>query len=124
MKLQWLELRDFRSYDHLRFEPGDGVNVLVGDNGAGKTSLLEAIGYLASLGSFRGSPDGSLVADGADEAIVRGEFVAEDVPRSSRWRSRRRDGDVCCWTGSGLRAGPRWRRGWRSSPSCPTTSIW
>jgi DNA replication and repair protein RecF len=78
MKLQWLELRDFRSYASLRFEPGDGVNVLVGDNGAGKTSVLEAIGYLASLGSFRGSPDASLIADGSDGAIVRGEFRTED----------------------------------------------
>jgi DNA replication and repair protein RecF len=76
MNLSWLELRDFRSYASLRFEPGDGVNVLVGDNGAGKTSVLEGIGYLASLGSFRGSPDASLVADGADGAIVRGEFRA------------------------------------------------
>lgn len=76
MKLQWLELRDFRSYSSLRFDPGSGVNVLVGDNGAGKTSVLEAIGYLASLSSFRGSPDSSLVADGADQAIVRGEFRA------------------------------------------------
>lgn len=94
MKLSWLELRDFRSYASLRFEPGEGVNVLVGDNGAGKTSVLEAIGYLASLGSFRGSPDGSLIADGEDQAIVRGEFVAGErsslieveIPASGRRR--------------------------------------
>jgi DNA replication and repair protein RecF len=76
MRLTWLELRNFRSYAELRFEPGEGVNVLVGDNGTGKTSVLEAIGYLASLASFRGAPDGSLISDGATEAIVRGQFVA------------------------------------------------
>jgi DNA replication and repair protein RecF len=76
MLLSWLELSGFRAYRSLRFEPGEGVNVLIGDNGTGKTSVLEAIGYLASLRSFRGAPDASLVGDGVDEAIVRGEFVA------------------------------------------------
>jgi len=72
--LIWLELRDFRSYRVFSFRPEPGVNVLVGDNGSGKTSILEAIGYLASLASFRRSPDGALVRRGADAAIVRGEF--------------------------------------------------
>ena len=78
MKLLWLELGSFRAYRSLHFEPGAGVNVLIGDNGTGKTSILEAIGYLASLRSFRNAPDASLVADGSDEAIVRGEFTAAD----------------------------------------------
>jgi DNA replication and repair protein RecF len=77
MNLSWLELGSFRAHRDLRFEPGSGVNVLIGDNGTGKTSVLEAIGYLASLKSFRSAPDASLVSDGADEAIARGEFVAE-----------------------------------------------
>jgi DNA replication and repair protein RecF len=47
MYLSWLDLKDFRPYASLRFEPSDGVNVLVGANGAGKTSVLEAIGYWA-----------------------------------------------------------------------------
>lgn len=78
MRLAWLELRCFRAYDELRFEPGDGINVLVGDNGTGKTSVLEAIGYLASLKSFRGSPDSALVAADSVGAIVRGEFTARE----------------------------------------------
>lgn len=74
MRLNWLEMADFRSYRELRFAPTEGVNVLVGDNGSGKTSVLEAIGYLASLTSFRRAPDASLVREGADAAVVRGEF--------------------------------------------------
>ncbi|MCB1246763.1 MAG: DNA replication/repair protein RecF [Acidimicrobiia bacterium] len=74
MHLRWLELRDFRSWVSLRFEPDPGVNVLVGDNGEGKTSILEAIGYLGMVGSFRGVPDGALVADGSTAAVVRGSF--------------------------------------------------
>ena len=44
MHLEWLELRDFRSYPELHLRPDPGINVLVGRNGAGKTNVLEAIG--------------------------------------------------------------------------------
>jgi DNA replication and repair protein RecF len=74
VRLDWLELRDFRSYRDLHLEPDPGVNVLVGDNGAGKTNVLEAISYLSALRSFRRAPDEALVRDGAGEAIVRGGF--------------------------------------------------
>ncbi len=71
MHLSWLELREFRPYESLRFEPTEGVNILVGDNGAGKTSILEAIGYAGMMRSFRGVPDVALVREGADAAVVR-----------------------------------------------------
>lgn len=71
MFLSWLAIRDFRCYGELDFAPEPGVNVLVGDNGAGKTSVLEAIGYVGTMKSFRGVPDDALVRDGADRAIVR-----------------------------------------------------
>lgn len=74
MYLAWIVLRDFRSYPEVDFRPDPGVNVLVGDNGAGKTNMLEAIGYLSTLRSFRRTPDAALVRDGATEAIVRGGF--------------------------------------------------
>lgn len=72
MHLSWLELGNFRPYESLHFEPTEGVNVLVGANGAGKTSVLEAIGYIGMMRSFRGVPDAALVRDGADAAVVRG----------------------------------------------------
>jgi len=68
--LEWLELRDFRCHGQLGFEPEPGVNVLVGGNGTGKTSVLEAIGYASTLRSFRGTPDGALVRGGESEAII------------------------------------------------------
>jgi DNA replication and repair protein RecF len=74
MDIRWLELRSFRSYESLRFEPDAGVNVLVGDNGQGKTSVLEAIGYLGAIRSIRGVPDDALIRDGDSSAIVRGGF--------------------------------------------------
>jgi len=72
MHLTWLELTNFRPYESLRFDPSDGVNILVGGNGAGKTSVLEAIGYLGMMASFRGVPDGALIREGSTETVVRG----------------------------------------------------
>ena len=54
MRLTWLDLAGFRSYPSLHWKPDPGVNVIVGANGAGKTNLLEAIGYLATLDLFGG----------------------------------------------------------------------
>lgn len=71
MNVSWLELRDFRCYDALTFEPESGINVLVGDNGMGKTSVLEAIGYIGMAKSFRGTPDDALVKDGRQAAVIR-----------------------------------------------------
>ena len=71
MHVSWLELRDFRCYEELSFVPDPGVNVLVGDNGMGKTSVLEAIGYVGMVKSFRGVPDDALVRDGSSAAVVR-----------------------------------------------------
>ena len=71
MHVSWLDLRDFRCYDHLEFAPDPGVNVLVGDNGVGKTSVLEALGYLGMMKSFRSVPDGALIRDGASSAVLR-----------------------------------------------------
>lgn len=75
MKLDWIELTDFRSYAAQRLEPSGGVNVFVGPNGAGKTNLLEAVAYLATLGSMRGAPDDLLLRRGSEEAFVRGEVT-------------------------------------------------
>ena len=75
MHLAWLELVDFRCYTSLRFEPEPGINVLIGANGAGKTSVLEAVGYLGLLRSVRRTPDEALVRVGAAAAVVRGGFA-------------------------------------------------
>lgn len=72
MHVAWLELIDFRSYRRLEWRPDPGVNLLIGPNGAGKTNALEAVGYLATLRSFRGVGDEALVFDGAERAYVRG----------------------------------------------------
>jgi DNA replication and repair protein RecF len=70
MILNWLELRDFRSYAELDFTPDPGINLLVGENGAGKTNLLEAASYLSRLRSFRRVSDDALVRMGASAAAA------------------------------------------------------
>jgi DNA replication and repair protein RecF len=78
VELAWLELSGFRSYGSLCFSPKKGINVLVGSNAAGKTNLLEAVGYLGLMASFRKAPDEVLIKEGGESAIVRGEFHHED----------------------------------------------
>nr|WP_245748820.1 AAA family ATPase [Oceanisphaera psychrotolerans] len=52
MALLNLQLKDFRNIHHGRLVPAAGINLLVGANGSGKTSILEAIHYLASVVPF------------------------------------------------------------------------
>jgi len=73
--LTWIALNSFRSYDDLLWSPDPGINILVGNNGAGKTNVLEAVAYLASLRSLRGAPDEALVAESASSGVVRGEVT-------------------------------------------------
>jgi len=75
VRLTQLWLTDFRNYDTAELELPPGLTVVVGDNGAGKTNLLEAVGYLATLDSFRGAPAEALVRQGQERAVVRGTAV-------------------------------------------------
>ncbi|MGZ4591978.1 MAG: DNA replication/repair protein RecF [Actinomycetes bacterium] len=78
MRLTHLSLRDFRSYAEVELPLDAGVTALVGPNGQGKTNLVEAVGYLATLGSHRVAQDAPLVRLGAERAVVRGNVVRDD----------------------------------------------
>ncbi len=71
--LDHLWLTDFRSWCGADVAFTSGLTVIRGDNAAGKTNLLEAIAYLATLSSFRGAPNEALVRSGCTDAVVRGE---------------------------------------------------
>lgn len=67
---------DFRNLARVELRPAPGaMTVVSGENGAGKTSLIEAVGYLSTLRSFRGSPREALVRAGSARARVRAELV-------------------------------------------------
>jgi DNA replication and repair protein RecF len=73
--LRRLAVTDFRSWESAELELRPGVTVLVGPNGVGKTNLVEAAGYLATLGSHRVATDAPLIRRGAARALVRGLVV-------------------------------------------------
>jgi DNA replication and repair protein RecF len=77
MYLSHLSLVDFRSYPEVDLTLGPGVTVFVGPNGQGKTNLVEAVGYLAGLGSHRVAQDAPLVRLGTERAVVRGSVVRD-----------------------------------------------
>jgi len=75
--VQHLSVADFRSWPRADLALEPGVSVLVGANGQGKTNLLEALGYLATLSSHRVGTDAPLIRAGADRAIVQAAVVSE-----------------------------------------------
>ena len=75
MIVEQLGLKDFRNYAEADVSLSPGANVFVGRNGQGKTNLVEAVAYLATLGSHRVSNDAPLVRDGTDAAIVRARLA-------------------------------------------------
>ena len=75
MYVRRLELVDFRSYERVVVDLEPGANVLVGPNGVGKTNLVEALGYVATLDSHRVGSDAPMVRAGATTAVIRCAIV-------------------------------------------------
>jgi len=73
-----LSLSDFRNYDSAELDLVEGPNVFVGSNGQGKTNLVEALGFLSTLGSHRVSTDHAMIRQGRDSAIVRARLENGD----------------------------------------------
>ncbi|UOX87220.1 DNA replication/repair protein RecF [Amycolatopsis sp. FBCC-B4732] len=78
MHLRHLQVTDFRSWPQADLALEPGPTVLVGQNGRGKTNLLEAIGYVATLGSHRVATDAPLIRHGCERALVRVAVVNDD----------------------------------------------
>ncbi|WP_029136628.1 DNA replication/repair protein RecF [Nakamurella lactea] len=76
MYVRHLSVGDFRSWETVEVPLQPGVNVLLGRNGVGKTNLVEAVGYLATLASHRVSSDQALIRRGAAQALVRAAVVS------------------------------------------------
>lgn len=66
-----LNLSDYRNYAVADVAMAPGANLFVGRNGQGKTNLVEALGYLSTLGSHRVSTDSALIRAGQDAAVIR-----------------------------------------------------
>lgn len=93
MHVERLELADFRNYRAATFDFTAGVTAIVGLNAQGKTNVAEALGFLATLDSFRRVPTVALVREGAEQAVVRAIVRHDDgrevlleirIPRQGR----------------------------------------
>src|SRR6187549_2159883 len=86
LRLERLAVRDVRNLERVDIEPSATVNVISGDNGQGKTSLLEAIYLVATSRSFRTTSAAEIVRHGAAAASVRARFTEtpEDLPPTER----------------------------------------
>ena len=73
-----LSLTDFRSWGHLDLELMPGTTAFVGPNGQGKTNIVEALLYVATLASHRVATDAPLVRQGCERAVVRARVERDD----------------------------------------------
>ncbi|HEX3613986.1 MAG TPA: DNA replication/repair protein RecF [Sporichthyaceae bacterium] len=78
MYVEFLGLTDYRSYATAEIELPAGPSAFLGVNGAGKTNLVEAIGYASTLGSHRVATDSALVRLGASQAVLRCGLVRDE----------------------------------------------
>jgi DNA replication and repair protein RecF len=74
VRVETLDIEDFRNYRSAHLELDEGVNLIVGRNAQGKTNLLEAVHCLSGLGSPRAA-DSALVRDGSERAILHAQVV-------------------------------------------------
>ncbi len=103
MRLRQLWITNFRGYESVDLELPEGLTAVVGRNGHGKTNLAEAVGWLASLKSFRGAPTAALLRTSAsselgpvESAIVRGDIdssgrdvlIETEIPQHGRVRAQ------------------------------------
>lgn len=78
MKVKQLLLRDFRNIHEASFYPDPTLNFLIGLNGQGKTSFLEALGLVSTLRSFRDAKIPSLIHWDSQKSSVTCHLTAED----------------------------------------------
>ncbi|HCC35888.1 MAG TPA: DNA replication and repair protein RecF [Ruminococcaceae bacterium] len=78
-----IELENFRNIEKCGFEPGEGVNIIYGENAQGKTNLLEAVWMFTGMRSFRGAKDSELVSFGKERASAEIAFFSQGRRQSA-----------------------------------------
>ena len=74
MKIQHLKILNFRNYEKMELNFSPNYNIIYGNNGVGKTNLVESIYVLALTKSFRGSVDKVLIMNNKDVCRIQSEF--------------------------------------------------
>jgi DNA replication and repair protein RecF len=95
MQIRKLRLRDFRRFQEQEFQPAPGFNLIVGDNGSGKSSLLEAMHLMAHGRSFRGRVRDGIIRNGETALEIYIEWEQATAPHraglrhtGSSWEAR------------------------------------
>lgn len=83
MKINSLEIEQFRNIQSMEFLPCDGVNIIYGDNAQGKTNLLEAVWLFSGAKSFRGAKDAELIPFDSEHAALNLSFFSDDRQQSA-----------------------------------------
>ena len=77
MKVRWITLENFRNHAHSELACAEQANIFLGENGAGKTNVVEAVGYLCLTRSFYASSERTVIQVGQERFRVGGEMVSD-----------------------------------------------
>jgi DNA replication and repair protein RecF len=82
MYLKKLSIVNFKNYEQAEFNFSDRINCFVGNNGVGKTNLMDAIHYLALAKSYFNAVDSQNIKHEKDFAVIQGDFIRDDHPEA------------------------------------------
>jgi len=80
LKINQLELSEFRNYETLSVQFDEAVNILYGDNAQGKTNVLEAIYLCGTTKSHKGSKDKEMIRLSSEESHIRMQIEKAGIP--------------------------------------------
>jgi DNA replication and repair protein RecF len=83
MILSELLLDNFRNFANAKINFGEGINIITGMNGQGKTSILESIYYLSLTKSFKAINDYTVIKEAKNSCNINGEFIADSVEKET-----------------------------------------
>ena len=84
MRVERLELINFRNIENAVISPCENMNVICGENAQGKTNLIEAIWLFTGAKSFRGSKDNNLIKFGIEKANIKLFFIGEEIEKQAQ----------------------------------------
>ena len=79
MQFKNLEIRNFRNFENLKLDFSSGLNIFLGNNGQGKTNLLEALYLLNQKDSFRYGDNETLIQYNKSQSILSSQFIDKDL---------------------------------------------
>jgi DNA replication and repair protein RecF len=88
-----VQLYDFRNFQHITLQPSPSINIIYGDNGSGKTSLLEALYYLAHARSFRSHISDRVIRHGIECTTLFAELILPENNKTTIGIERNSNGD-------------------------------